>query len=312
MSDVKRVFVDTARNEKLHACYDPGIDKFFEVMNLSELRDYDEIYLDSSLFPNMWGSLRELIIFDGRRVYHFSWPWIWRKLRELYRGELKRFGDLKSDHRDAWILYKFYADFRKLSRRIWFPSLKPFQEITWIDVELKPLLIEEKALADTLQRLRNLLRCGINAGSGTKLIDEELIRIRLRIIEKAKDVWRRFIDIARELNLSDADIGGLTGLAGTLTYLGWPAKNPSMHRARRYFGLYKVAREDKLKYMERTGEKFRKKYSGNARRYLLMLTTAISNKIGVFPPKARHQKEVLKKLISLLKSNDSITALRAG
>ena len=76
MSDVKRVFVDTARNEKLHACYDPGMDKFFEVRDLSELRDYDEIYLDSSPFPNMWGSLRELIIFDGRRVYHFSWPWI--------------------------------------------------------------------------------------------------------------------------------------------------------------------------------------------------------------------------------------------
>ena len=48
----KRVFVDTAWN-RLNACYDPENGEFFEVQRLVDLRDYDEIYLDSLLFPGI-------------------------------------------------------------------------------------------------------------------------------------------------------------------------------------------------------------------------------------------------------------------
>jgi len=48
-----RVFIDTAWNSKKHVCYDPEGNVFFEVDSLVELNDYDEIYLDSSIFPNM-------------------------------------------------------------------------------------------------------------------------------------------------------------------------------------------------------------------------------------------------------------------
>ncbi len=66
-----KVFVDTAWNSKPHACYNPDANRFFEVRRLSDLKDYDEIYLDSLLLPGIWSELRGLIA-DGRRVYHFT------------------------------------------------------------------------------------------------------------------------------------------------------------------------------------------------------------------------------------------------
>ena len=53
----RRVFIDTAWNSKKHVCYDPEKDVFFEVDSLAELKDYNEIYLDSPIFPNMWQAL---------------------------------------------------------------------------------------------------------------------------------------------------------------------------------------------------------------------------------------------------------------
>ena len=52
---------------------DPEKDLFFEANNLTELKDYDEIYLDSSLFPNMW-QLRRGIISIDERVDYFTRP----------------------------------------------------------------------------------------------------------------------------------------------------------------------------------------------------------------------------------------------
>ena len=55
----RRVFVDTKWNPKKHkdsrkhTCYGPEKDVFIEVDSLTELKDYDGIYLDSLLFPNM-------------------------------------------------------------------------------------------------------------------------------------------------------------------------------------------------------------------------------------------------------------------
>ncbi|MEM3922469.1 MAG: hypothetical protein QXG25_06305 [Nitrososphaerota archaeon] len=51
----RRVYVDTAWKSKLHTCYDPAEDKFFEVEDLAGLAGrYDEVYIDCALFPNMW------------------------------------------------------------------------------------------------------------------------------------------------------------------------------------------------------------------------------------------------------------------
>jgi len=53
---VRRVFVDTAWNSKPHACYDPESDELFEVQRLADLKDYEEIYLDSLLFRGFGAS----------------------------------------------------------------------------------------------------------------------------------------------------------------------------------------------------------------------------------------------------------------
>jgi len=53
---------------------DPGKDILFEVGSLTELEYYDEIYLDSSIFSNMWTQLKELIS-NGKRVDYFTRSW---------------------------------------------------------------------------------------------------------------------------------------------------------------------------------------------------------------------------------------------
>jgi len=105
----RRVFVDTACN-RLNACYDPESDEFFEVQRLVDLRDYDEIYLDSLLFPGIWIELRELIV-DGRSVYYFTRPWRWRDLRRRFKDDLKERFKIKEvgktdfgDALESWML----------------------------------------------------------------------------------------------------------------------------------------------------------------------------------------------------------------
>ena len=107
---VGRIFVDTKWNPKKnqnskHTCYDPEKDLFFEVDSLNKLKDYDEIYLDSSLFPNMWEQLRELVS-NGKSVYYFTRPWKWREVRERFREDLKiKTGRVsKTDEGDAYLL----------------------------------------------------------------------------------------------------------------------------------------------------------------------------------------------------------------
>ena len=110
-----RIFVDTKWNPKKHensrkyVCYDSEKDVFFEVDSLTELKEYDEIYLDSSIFPNMWEQLRELVS-NGKSVYYFTSPWKWREIRERFREDLKtRTGRVsKSDNGDAYLIWKVY------------------------------------------------------------------------------------------------------------------------------------------------------------------------------------------------------------
>jgi len=112
---VRRVFVDTKwgpkrhRGSKEHTCYDPEKDIFFEVDKLAELKDYDEVYLDSSLFPNMWQQLRKLIN-NGKKDYYFTRPWRWGEAKERFRDELKaKTGKVsKSDEGDSLLLWKVY------------------------------------------------------------------------------------------------------------------------------------------------------------------------------------------------------------
>ena len=73
---VKRVFVDTANGGKPHRCHDSLEDRFFEVRRLKDLKDYGEVYIDSSLFPGMWANLRVLVIDHGVRAFYFAWSWM--------------------------------------------------------------------------------------------------------------------------------------------------------------------------------------------------------------------------------------------
>jgi hypothetical protein len=141
----RRIFIDTKwnpkkhENSRKHVCYDPDKDLFFEVDSLTELKDYDEIYRDLSLFPNMWQQLRE-VVSNGRRVYYFTRPWKWKEIRERFREDLKiKTGKVsKSDEGDAFLLWKIY----ELSL-IKNNTHRYFKTLTIIDIELRPLLMRE-------------------------------------------------------------------------------------------------------------------------------------------------------------------------
>ncbi len=299
----RRVFVDTAWNSKPHICYDPGEDGFFEVNDLAELAGkYDEVYLDSALFPNMWPQLKALIN-DGARIFYFAKPWTWRRWREKYAKELKkRFGREKTDFGDAYILSRIRDEVPKA-----------FREVTPLDAVFKPLLIKERALARHLMRLQQMLELGIDFEDEIRDCEEKLMIIRGEIVENAVEKIPRFADIARELELNDNNINALSALAGLLIYLRWPYEVSSFHRAKRLLGLYKPTREEVRRFEERSGEKYRKRYSGYARRYLVLLTIAILSKERISKPRARNQKEVLRKLLGILKTyNEAIAGGGAG
>ena len=296
------VFVDTAWNRKPHACYDPDADKFFEAERLMDLRNYEGIYLDSLLFPGIWSELRELLIVNGRGVYHFTRPWMWRELRKRFRDDLReKFKNVKkSDYGDAYILWKVYqVGILKGNTHKW------FKRVTVIDVELKPLLMLERMYDRWLRKTRRYVALGVDVAADIELFKDRVEDLRRTIVAKAREIWPRFMEIATELGLNKDDLGGLTGLAGILTYLGWPLMKPSMHKAIRYFALYKPSREDRLRLMERTGRRFQRRYSGSARRYLNMLATAMLVKKGKYLPRARNEAEILRKLINTLKELES-------
>ena len=62
---------------------------------------------------------------------------------------------------------------------------------------------------------------GIDTG-GENFLKHVLEETRKTIVVKARKLWPGFMEIANRLALSEDDLGGLTGLAGILVFLGWP------------------------------------------------------------------------------------------
>jgi len=282
----RRVFVDTAWKSKKHTCYDPDRDFFFEIDSLIEFKDYDEVYLDGSLFPNMWQQLRELIS-NGKRVYYFTRPWKWEEMRkERFRDELKaRVGKVSKDDRgDAFLLWKAY-ELSLIKRN----THRYFKPLTIIDVELRPLLMREQMLYRNLQRVRNASIVGVDVGGDVKILEEMVEDARRKIVNKAIKVIPRFMDIANSLGLDRSDVNGLAGLAGELVY----NRSISYSSSVRFHGLYKV---------KGYNARGRKKYSSKAQRYLSMLTNAILWKNGdKRSPKLKDMRRVLKMVIEARK-----------
>lgn len=300
---VGKVFVDTARNNKPHACYDPAEDKFFTARYLTELGGYGRIYIDSLLFPGIWRELKELLGMSVN-VYYFTRPWRWRELRHKLKDELREkfnFREVKkTDFGDAYILWRLYKIGVKRGN-----IHKWFKLITEVDVELRPLLMFEKTLWDSLISLRHKAEIGVELPDAEEEVERRLRKVREMIVSKAESIIPRFRLIAKEMRLGEGDLAGLTGLAGTLVYLGWPKAMPSIHKSIRYLGLYKAWKENKDKFMERRGRSFQMRYSGMARRYLNILTASLLSREGRFPPKAKDEKQVLRKLINVLREAQS-------
>jgi len=277
----RRVFIDTAWNSKKHTCYDPGKDLFFEVIDLAELKEYDEIYLDSSLFPNMWQQLKE-VINNSRKVYYFTRPWKWKEIRQRFKEDLKtRTGKIsKSDYGDAYLLWKVYE--LSLVKN---NTHKYFRLLTIVDVELRPLLMKEELLYKNLQRVQRSSMIGVDVGSDVKILEKMVEDVRREIVEKATRLIPRFMDIAKNLGLDVDDVNGLTGLAGLLVYI----KSTSYQKSVKYLGIYKAKGRDAWKI---------KKYNSKAQRYLTMLTNTILWKNGECrPPRYRDLRKILKVVI---------------
>jgi len=278
----RRVFVDTAWNRKPHACYDPLTDRFFEARKLTDLKDYDEIYLDSLLFPGIWSELRELIA-EGRQVYYFTRPWRWRELRERFKDDLReRFKTRevkKTDYGDAYVLWKVYETGISMGN-----VHKWFKPITIVDVELRPLLMKEELISRAVDKLDTAIDLGVKADE-VEEVKELLRRVRREIVDRGFKLMPWLSRISGELGLERDDLNALTGLVGLMTYM----KQASYHKALRYLGLYR-ARNKEIK-----------RCSGKARRYLMMVAMSLVSREGRWPPRFRDLRAVLRRLIKTLK-----------
>jgi len=276
-----RVFVDTAWN-KPNACYDPYEDRFFEVEKPTDLMDYDEIYIDSLLFPGIWSELRELIE-DGCRIYYFTRPWRWRELRKRFKEDLEEKFKVKeakkTDYGDAYILWKVYeAGISMGNLHKWF---KP---IGIVDVELRPLLTKEAMIARMVDRLEKLKNVDVQVAE-VEVVKELLQRVRREIVDRGFKLMPWIEEVSKRMGLDGEDTYALTGLIGLAIYL----KRSSYHQAIRYLGLYKARRRGA------------KRCSGRVRRYLVMLATSIVSREGRFPPRLRDLRATLRKLTTLMR-----------
>jgi len=278
----RRIFVDTKWNPKKnnnskHVSYDPDKDVFFEVDSLAELKEYDEIYLDSSIFPNMWKQLRE-VISNGKSVYYFTKPWKWRQIRQRFREDLKiKTGRVsKTDKGDAFLLWKVY----ELSL-IKNNTHRYFKPLTIIDIELRQLLMRENMLYKTSKELE-IPAYSVLMLRAVEILEKRLKDVRREIVDRAIKLIPRFTDIAKNLGLDSDDINGLTGLAGELVY----NRSTSYSSSVRFHGLFKANAHNARRM---------KRYSSKAQRYLLMLTNAILRKNSeLHLPRYKDMRRVLR------------------
>lgn len=292
-----QVFVDTHRRRG-HACYSPGDDRFFIVSSLIELTSYDEIYTDSSIFPSMWSDLRTLV-HAGKRCFYLTRPWKWGEVRRRFADDLRRRFNAekvkKTDFGDAFLLWKVY----ELSR-IKGNTHKWFRPITVVDVELKPILVLERDLRRMKTRLEGRRSLGIDVGDEIKRIEKDLEGVRLRLIERSREVAPWMIEVARKVGVDS--VAGVTGLIGVLTHL----KTLSYHQAVKYLGLYKYR-------SKRPFEIRLKRCSGVAREYLVIIAESIhSNNGGTWPPKMRDLRQILWMVVNTVKVIKSESPLGGG
>jgi len=289
VSKMSKTFIDTAWNSKKHVCYDPEKDIFFEVNSLAELKDYDEIYLDSSIFPDMWTQLRE-VMNDGKKVYYFTRPWKWKEIRKRFKEELKaKTGKVsKTDKGDAFLLWKVYE--LSLTKR---NTHRYFKPLTIIDIELRPLLMRERILYRNLQRVQKASMFDVDVGSDLKMLKKMVEDARREVVNRAIRLIPGFIDIAKCLGLDRDDINGLAGLAGLLVH----NKSVSYKKSINYLGLYKAKSIDGRR---------KRRYSDRAQRYLTILANAVLWKNGEHrPARYRDMRKILKTVLQAWRQRGS-------
>ena len=142
----KIVFVDTSRaaksgkrKRKQHACYDGG--KVFEVYELTKLKDYDKIFIDT-LSPELYDEAMELLR-KGIKVCCLKDTIMLKKLR-------KESNFRKSDAVDTIILSRIPMEkFRPLTtKELEFktqlrPLIRKYERIVWWKKTLKNLIKDE-------------------------------------------------------------------------------------------------------------------------------------------------------------------------
>jgi len=134
------------------------------------------------------------LISNGKRIYHFTRPWKWEEMRrERFRDELKtKIGRVsKDDKGDVYILWKAYELLLIKNN-----THRYFRPLSIVDVELRPMLMNEEMLYMNLQRIWNASRIGINVESDVKILERMVEDARREIVDKAIKVIARFMDIA--------------------------------------------------------------------------------------------------------------------
>jgi len=113
--------------------------------------------------------------------------------RERFRDELKtKIGRVsKDDKGDVYILWKAYELLLIKNN-----THRYFRPLSIVDVELRPMLMNEEMLYMNLQRIWNASRIGINVESDVKILERMVEDARREIVDKAIKVIARFMDIA--------------------------------------------------------------------------------------------------------------------
>ena len=203
-------------------------------------------------------------------------------MRRRFKDDLKerfKVKDVKkTDFGDAYVLWKVYETGISMGN-----VHKWFKPITIMDVEVRPLLMKEAAVARMIDRLERMKMMGVQVNEVEEM-KELLQSIRREIVDRGFKLMPWLSRVSGELGLERDDLNALTGLVGLMTYM----KQVSYHKALRYLGLYRVRNKEI------------KRCSGKARRYLMRVATSIVSREGRFPPRLKDLRRILRKLTTLM------------